>query len=98
MTKDEYKKEKGLIQLKIDELKNELKVLDSQYIEKNKSFEIGELVLVTNGETPEKGFVDGYEVDFLLNINPIIKKIKKDGSKSQHKIWVWANSTISKIN
>lgn len=98
MTKDDYIKEKGLIQSKIDELKQNLKVLESQYIEKNKSFEIGELVLVTNGETSEKGFVDGYEVDFLLNINPIIKKIKKDGSKSQHKIWVWTNSTISKIN
>lgn len=98
MIKDEYIKEKNLILSKIDELKKDLKVLESQYIETNSPFEIGELVLVTNGETSEKGFVDGYEVDWSNDIIPIIKKIKKDGSKSQHKIWVWTNSTISKIN
>lgn len=98
MTKDEYIKEKGLIQSKIDELKQNLKVLESQYIETNSPFEIGELVLVNNGSTIEKGIVDNYEVDWTNNITPIIKKIKKDGSKSQHKIWVWTSGKISKIN
>ena len=95
MTKKDYITKKQEFLSKIEGLYNDLKTLESTYIESNKPFDVGEVVSVVNGESvPEKGIVDGYEISYIDEIVPVIKKIKKDGTKSQHKLWVWSTSKI----
>lgn len=97
MTENEYLEEKNIILNQIKDLNDRLKGLNSEYIENNSPFSIGELVSVIdiNG-TSERGIVSGYEVTYLNKVEPIVHKIKKDGSKSQHKVWIWHNSKIIK--
>jgi hypothetical protein len=99
MTKEDFIIEKNSILFQIDELKTKMKELESQYIEKNREFKDGDVVLVTIGPgRTETGIVDGYEKTYFDDIKPIIKKIKKDGSPSQHRVHLYFNGiTITKI-
>jgi hypothetical protein len=99
MSKEEYLLEKTTISENIEKLRKDLKSLEIKYIEESAPFKIDDLVMVSqNDNESEKGIVDGFEVDYTGDIKPIVKKIKKDGTKSQHKIWVWHSSKISKID
>jgi len=100
MTKEHYFQEKDDILENIEKLRENLKSLEIKYIEENAPFKIEDLVMVTNGDNnSEKGIVDGFEVDYYnADIKPIVKKIKKDGTKSQHKVWLWYNAKITKID
>lgn len=99
MTKEDYLLEKKTISDNIEKLKSDLKLLETKYIEESAPFKIDDLVMVIHGDNDsEKGIVDGFEIDYYNgDIKPIVKKIKKDGTKSQHKVWLWYNTKITKI-
>jgi len=97
MTKEEYILRKNTIFDKIDKLKSDLKLLDSEYINDCREFNNGDIVLITRSTGKiEEGIVAGYEVTYQYELKPIIKKIKKDGKPSMVGISLWYNDKIEK--
>jgi hypothetical protein len=97
MTKDSFKIEKGLILNQINDLKNSLRTLEGRYIESCREFKNGDMVLIINSNGGSReGVVVGYEVNYLDELKPIIKKIKKDGTPSNVRIHIWFNEKIEK--
>ena len=97
-SKLQYQKEKEKITDQIQGLKNTLRDLELKYIEENRPFNYGDRVNVINtgNSTIEEGIVRDFEVDWLNNIKTNVCKIKKDGTSSQHKIYVYSTSIIEK--
>lgn len=76
-------------------LTEELRLLEEQYIEANKPCEIGDAVEAEarNG-FKQKAIVTGFNVDSNGNIKPYLRKAKKDGSASHHKVYWYDAETI----
>jgi hypothetical protein len=112
MKKEEFEKRKAEIQSQIDSWKRELEFLKEAYIASNQEFPIGSKVCIVtptkkvwagnnNGEvivpsSKREAFVSGYEI-YCDKVVPIFKKVKKDGTMSQKREYVYAFETIEKI-
>ena len=65
---------------KRDELQTQLAFLKDEYIKTNSPFPIGTKVKITHGNGDvEYGFIERYECHWD-DVQPIVKKIKKDGT------------------
>ena len=108
MKKHEYKLRKESILEKIIALEEELKSLKVLYINANRLFNAGDRVMITIPESksvfsdkvfPEKvefGYFSHYEVNFYCDIVPYIYKENKNGSQSNHRLYL--NSSIASIS
>lgn len=96
MTKEEYLKREDALHNKIDEIRDEIKNLRKEYIKENKSFPIGTKVRITNDNYPhleKEGIVSDYGVTCSGNVQPIVMKIKKDGTAHpRSRVWIsWSD-------
>lgn len=67
------------------------------YVKNNSPFKIGEKVKITdNNNLIVFGFIENYRISYSNRIEPIIVGIKKDGSKSSRKIFIWGSEKIEK--
>lgn len=90
MTKEEFKSKKEIINSKIRELNNEMIKLKKEYIESNVKYPIGSKVCITTNESKQYAYVKDYRIDFSDNIEPLFKKVKKDGTMSEVGLYVWS--------
>lgn len=91
ITKEEYIERKNSINQKITELNNERSLLDKEYIRLNAPYNIGDIVIVNNSD---RGIISGFKIDYSNNVCPTAKKIKKDGTASQHGLYIWNSSQV----
>lgn len=115
MTKEEFKTKKDVINSKIEELNNEMEKLKREYIESNTKHPIGSKVCIITPAFPYKrldnlkgitvterkqyAYVKDYRIDFLDNIEPLFRKVKKDGTMSEVNLFVSLtnNTTIELV-
>ena len=114
MTKEEFKTKEEIINSKINELKNEIIKLKKEYIESNVKYPIGSKVCITTPasthtrldnlesvtipEIKQYAYVKDYRIDFFDNIEPLFRKVKKDGTMSEVNLYVnLTNTTIELV-
>lgn len=97
MTKEEFKAKTKEYYEKCDELRQQINALrelhgfdKATYIDANKPCKIGDKVKVRNSI----GIAVDFEVKGDDEVVPVLAKIKKNGSASQHKIFVWGSDTF----
>lgn len=99
MTKEEYKEKLRDNFIQAMNIRNDLAKIRSEYIESNKTYSIGEKVIVRDVKGFERfAFVSGFEIDFRDNVVPTLRKSKKDGTQSEVRDRVWFEEEIIKIN
>ena len=97
MTIEEFKLQKAIVKEKIENLNNELKRVEQQFIDSNKEFDIGDKVKITRrGNMVEIGFICSFSIEFD-HIRYYCKKEKKDGTMSNINLYVWFEDKIEKI-
>lgn len=75
-------------------LTEELRLLEEQYIEANKPCEVGDTVEAeSRNGFKQKAIVTGFHVGSSGNVEPYLRKAKKDGTASQHKVY-WYDAAI----
>lgn len=95
---EDFKNKLEDLRNKREQLLIESKQLENNYISKNSEFEIGEKVkLIQQGREDVLGFVSKRNVDTNGKISYKLVKMKKDGTPSQHELWTWYNSVITKL-
>ena len=98
MTIEEFKLQKAIVKEKIENLNNELKRVEQQFIDSNKEFDIGDKVKITHVNGKEEfAFVSNIIVSYMDKVDYNFKKIKKDGTMSSINIYDWFEDKISKI-
>ena len=113
MTKEQFKSKKGIINSKINELKNEMIKLEKEYIESNVKHPIGSKVCITTPAStytkldslesvtvPERkqyAYVRDYKINFLDTIDPLFSKVKKDGTMSDVNLYVNLTNTTIEL-
>lgn len=107
MTQEDFKIEIERIYNETYKLSQDKIKLKDDFILKNAKFELGEKVKVVTPESknferinPEKiefGFIGERYVNDRGEIKYEVYKIKKDGTQSSHKLWVWYNNIIEKF-
>lgn len=96
MTKEFFIEEKKKINDELIILRNRETELIKKYIDSNKEFEVGEKVKVTSEKgVIEFGFISKVKLNYSSQIKYEVVKEKKDGTPSQHKLYVWYSSKIS---
>lgn len=90
MTKEEFRTKKEIINLKMNELNNEMIKLKKEYIKSNMKYPIGSKVCITTNESKRYAYVKDYRIDFSDNIEPLFNKVKKDGTMSEMGLYVWS--------
>jgi hypothetical protein len=91
MKKEDYLAREKDINATIDGLKADLRLLKQEYVAANKPCEIDALIMVGD----EKGIVKGFEVSYGSDVVPVVFKIKKDGSVSQRRIYLYSSRGIT---
>ena len=99
MTKLEYIENKQKIKNQITDLRQQLKSLESEYIESNRVFKDGEKVRVTKTSNGKEkfAFVYGYTLTFNEKPVPKLKKCKKDGTISKVDFFLFYTDIVSSI-
>lgn len=98
MKKEFFIEEKNKINDELIILRHRETELIKKYIDSNKEFEIGEKVKVTHiGGEIEFGFISKVKLNYSSQIEYEVVKEKKDGTPSQHKLFMWYNCKISSI-
>lgn len=115
MTKEEFKSKKEIINSKMNELKNKMIKLEKEYIESNVKYPIGSKVCITTPastntrlgnlesvtvpEIKQYAYVKDYIIDFFDNIEPLFRRVKKDGTMSEVNLFVilTKNTTIELV-
>ena len=107
MEKSDFLQRKKQIEDNIYQLKNELSSLKAKYIESNQKFEIGELIQVIipkikfqNRVIEEEilfGYVDGFDINYSGQVQPILFKQTKNGTKSKFRLYTHGGCIFSKI-
>jgi len=107
MNQETYKTELERIYNETHKLAQDRIKLKDDYVLEHSDFEIGEKVRVITRQsenfgkiTPEKielGFISSRYVDDKGLIKYEVNKVKKDGSQSSHKLYVWYNNRIEKL-
>lgn len=89
MTKEEYKLKWSNYISEENRLEKERKQMDADYIEEHKQFDEGDKVKITSAD----GFNEEGIVSSMYCSGGDIKynflKVKKDGTHSQHKLYLW---------
>jgi len=94
MTKETFVRQKVELNGKIDELRQVINKLKAEYIEANKPFNLGDKVKVIKGKSVEFGVVTGFEIRYSNSVECVLNKLKKDGTQSQIKLYVWGAEKI----
>lgn len=90
MNKEEFQTKKNDINSKIRELKSQKIQLEKEYIESNMKYPIGSKVCITTNESKRYAYVKDYRIDFYDNIEPLFNEVKKDGTMSKMRLYVWS--------
>lgn len=95
MTKEEYQKRLKALSDEAYRIKIDMDCLKQEYIDANRPCEVGDRVdKVFSDGSIEPGIVSGFEIDLDDEVKPIMRQIKKDGTASIRKIYVWRDSTL----
>lgn len=97
MNKIEFENQIREKESQIQALRDDIKNIKNEYIESNREFKDGDIVRVYKGSGSNNyalAFVVGYEISWNSDLRPILKKMKKDGTQSQHGIFVWISDRI----
>lgn len=92
MNKIEFENQIKEKESQIQALRDDIKNIKNEYIEANREFKDGDIVRVyskVSSQDYELGFIDGYEISYGNKVMPIVSKMKKDGTKSKHRFYVW---------
>ena len=83
----------------INDLEEKKRSIEKEFIESNKKFNIGDKVRITGTHGTRIGIIRGFVISCLFqNVEPIIAKVKKDGSAhSYNNICVCCDDVIEKI-
>lgn len=83
----------------INDLEEKKRSIEKEFIESNKKFNIGDKVRITGTHGTRIGIIRGFVISCLFqNVEPIIAKVKKDGSAhSYNNICVYYDDVIEKI-
>lgn len=97
MTKEEYQTKKEAINEKKLLLSQKLKQLENEYIQSNKKFNVGDKIKTSRNEL---GIIYGFRIISHLDnkIEPVCKKIRKDGTASIHDLFIGCLETIELVN
>lgn len=70
-------------------LSDEMEVVRSEYINAHKPCDINDKVQVVDRKgNIIHGIVTGFKIDYLDEVVPLIKKLKKDSTASTHNVYV----------
>lgn len=115
MNKEEFQTKKNDINSKIRELKSQKIQLEKEYIKSNVKYPIGSKVCITTPasintrldnlesvtvpEIKQYAYVKDYIIDFFDNIEPLFRRVKKDGTMSEVNLFVilTKNTTIELV-
>lgn len=100
MTEAEFKKRRNEIYEEISKLEQERKEMDNAYIQEHTPFMVGDKVQVTarwNGGKPILGYVVGFRLSYNLEVEPILKKVKKDGTMSTMNLHLYGGEQIDLV-
>lgn len=108
MNKSDYQIEKKGLDEQLSQLRENVKSLNSEYIEDNSEFKAGQKVELTIPESKswndkifpeykEIVFIGGYEISYGDNVTPWFWKCKRDGNQSKHKVWIRKYTSIKTI-
>lgn len=88
MTKEKYQTQLEFLQAQIHDLKND-------YINAHKLCDADTLVEVKrrSGEI-EKAIVTGFKITWIFEVEPILRKVRKDGTISNMGVRVWSGDKI----
>lgn len=86
MDKETYQNKTKYLEQEVKTIENEIQAIREHYIEKNKTFEIGDRVKTKYNEI---GIVFGFDLDWNGDVKPLMWKEKKDGTPSKHKLNVY---------
>lgn len=97
MTKEEFEIKKEAINKKKLLLSQELKQIENEYIQSNKKFNVGDKIKNSRNEL---GIISGFKIiDVLDNrIEPVCKKIRKDGTASVYDLLFWDIDKLELVN
>lgn len=114
MNKEEFQTKKNDINSKIRKLKSQKIKLEKEYIKSNAKYPIGSKVCITTfastytrldnlesatvPEIKQYAYVKDYSIDFFDNIEPLFRRVKKDGTMSEVNLFVsLTNTTIELV-
>lgn len=92
MNKETFVSKKEDLENRIQNLRTELKELESEYIEKCKKTSIGTRIKETRYGII--GFVTGHRITYNHNIIEVCVKEKKDGTASKHSMYVYSHDDV----
>ena len=99
MTEAEFKKRRYEIYEEISKLEQERKEMDNAYIQEHTPFMVGDKVQVTArwSEKPILGYVVGFRLSYDLEVEPVLKKVKKDGTISTVNLHLYGGEQIDLV-
>lgn len=99
MTTEEFKKRRSEIYEEISKLENERNEMDRVYIEEHKPFNVGDKIKVTGGWIKGSclAYVIGFRLGYDLEIEPVLKKVKKDGTMSSMGLYLYGNEQFELV-
>jgi len=94
MTKEEYVIQKNKILGEMAVLQDSLFNLNDAYKKDNRIFKDGDRVKITNGREVRYGIVYGYKIGYRDELVPLLYKMKKDGTASKVRDYIWGEEKI----
>lgn len=95
MTKEEFIEQLKELQYKRDMISAETNVLMDAYINSNRPCDINDAVKIEDRYgNILPGIVTGFNINFWKEIEPVVKKVKKDGTASTHNIFIYHDYKI----
>lgn len=90
MTFEEYEKQD-------ESLRQQRVSLRERFLDENKPCEKGSLVAVTTSGGIIKGVVTGFQISWQ-QVQPIVKRLKKDGTPSKENLVIFSSYVIKYLN
>lgn len=91
MTKAEYQTRKKKLDKEIQDLRKE-------YLETNQPIPANSIVdvYIAHSEKTEKGMLIGYKINYSDDVEPMVKRLKKDGKVSVFKFYIGRHDIVTK--
>lgn len=99
MTEAEFKKRRHEIYEEISKLEQERNEMDRAYIEEHKPFNVGDKIKVTGKWIRGSclAYVIGFRLGYDLEIEPVLKKVKKDGTMSCMGLYLYGSEQFELV-
>lgn len=82
---------------KCAELEKQKSELDAAYISEHAPYKVGDRVKIIQGKSETVAEVFGLKITWSGKVEPMFYKVKKDGTVSYIRAYVWMNCKIEKL-